>query len=128
MVWHRYNSKQPGRKVCDMRTRFSCCSVSAIRNCKCSEMDPSKLIQDSHHFATNAVSADNGGNYKVAIFYYIEAAEAIKTALDIDNSLPSALHENAVKYLERAESLHRQCSKLNFIIIFLFQNCWFLFL
>ena len=82
-------------------------------------MDPAKLIQDSRNFATSAVKADNEGNYKVAIFYYIEAAEAIKTALDIDNSLPSALHENAVKYLERAESLHRQCSKLNFIIILL---------
>ena len=79
-------------------------------------MDAAKLIQDSHHFATNAVEADKEGNYQVAIFCYIEAAESIKTALDIDRSLSPVLHNNAVQYLERAESLHTQCSKLLFLL------------
>lgn len=75
-------------------------------------MDAAKLIQDSRQFATNAVEADEQGNYRVAIFYYIEAAEAIKKALDNDKSLSSSLHDKAVQYLERAEDLHEQCSKL----------------
>lgn len=75
-------------------------------------MDATKLIQDSCQFATSAVEADQQGNYKVAIFYYIEAAEAIKKAIDNDKSLADSLHSKAVQYLERAENLHEQCSKL----------------
>ena len=80
-------------------------------------MDATKLCQDSQHFATNAVEADREGDYQVAMFYYIEAAEAIKAALDIDKSLTSSLHGMAVQYLERAENLHAQLSKLNFCSI-----------
>ena len=78
-------------------------------------MDAAKLLQDSHQFATNAIEADKDGNYKVAIFYYIEAAEAIKKALDDDKTLSPALHDKAVQYLERAESLHTQCRKLSLL-------------
>lgn len=70
-------------------------------------MDAQKLIQDSFNFATNAVHADEDGKFKIAIFFYLEAAEAIKKALDYDGSL-SALYPKAIQYLDRAESLHQQ--------------------
>ena len=74
-------------------------------------MDAQQLIQDGCQFAKLAVSSDEAGNYKVAIFYYLEAAEALKKALDFDRSL-TTLHEQAIQYLDRAETLHQQIRTL----------------
>ena len=82
-------------------------------------MDAQQLIQDSYQFATKAVQEDTAGHFKVAIFFYLEAAEAIKKALDYDETLAGAVHEKAVQYLDRAESLHRQISKISGLIFFI---------
>ncbi len=73
-------------------------------------MDAQQLLQDSYQFATKAVQEDQAGNFKVAIFFYLEAAEAIKKALDFDSSL-TEVYNKAVQYLDRAESLHKQIGK-----------------
>ena len=78
-------------------------------------MDPNQLLQDSYQFAKLATTADGEGNFKVAIFYYLEAAEAIKKALDFDQNLRlGSVSEKAHQYLDRAETLHQQIGTSKF--------------
>ena len=77
-------------------------------------MDAQQWIQDSVQFATNAVKADQSGDFTVAAFFYIEAAEALRKAISIDPGLSSA-KERALQYVERAEALKRDLSKKQFL-------------
>eukprot|EP00795_Rhopilema_esculentum_P014106 gene14106-5096_t len=81
------------------------------------KMDPNQLLQDSYQFAKLATTADGEENFKVAIFYYLEAAEAIKKALDFDQNLRlGSISEKAHQYLDRAETLHQQIAQGQIIL------------
>eukprot|EP00794_Sanderia_malayensis_P003110 gene3110-3578_t len=71
-------------------------------------MDLNQLLQDSLQFATKAREEDVAGNFEVAIFFYREAAEAIKKVQDIDKNLGSMYYNNAIQYLDRIDFLHNQ--------------------
>ena len=69
-------------------------------------MDANQLLQDGTIFAGKAVAHDRAGEYKVAHFFYMEAAEAILKAIanDQNNTLVAAKGK-ALQYIERAEAL-----------------------
>ncbi|XP_077978254.1 calpain-7-like [Glandiceps talaboti] len=69
-------------------------------------MNTDALIQDAIKFATNATRCDQSGDYKVAIFYYTEAIEALYNALSI-NPDPSLI-EKYNEYINRRKELEEQ--------------------
>eukprot|EP00058_Branchiostoma_floridae_P000516 XP_002586004.1 hypothetical protein BRAFLDRAFT_110216 [Branchiostoma floridae] len=66
-------------------------------------MDASALEVDAFSFASVAVRLDQEGNHDEAIFYYLEAAEALRNAGQAGSKL--AVVEKAMEYLDRVEQL-----------------------
>ncbi|XP_078656259.1 calpain-7-like [Branchiostoma floridae x Branchiostoma belcheri] len=66
-------------------------------------MDVSALELDAVSFASIAVRLDQEGNQDEAIFYYLEAAEALRNAGQAGSKM--AVVEKAMEYLDRVEQL-----------------------
>lgn len=63
-----------------------------------------ELEQDVVESASRAVQFDKDGKLDIAIYYYVDAAEVLKTALSQGSSFPSG-DDKIEEYLKRAEEL-----------------------
>ncbi|KAH3719763.1 calpain-7-like [Dreissena polymorpha] len=68
------------------------------------DVDPAQLERDGVNFAQQAVSYDNAGQYQMAAFYYMEAAEALCNAAHSGSKIPN-ITGKANEYNERAQQL-----------------------
>ncbi|XP_066302773.1 calpain-7-like [Branchiostoma lanceolatum] len=66
-------------------------------------MDASALEVDAFSFASIAVRLDQEGKHDEAIFYYLEAAEALRNAGQAGSKMAAV--EKAMEYLDRVEQL-----------------------
>lgn len=66
--------------------------------------DPSALEQDAKNFAIKAVENDQKGNYVTAVFYYMEAAQALLNAAEAGSKIEN-ITKKAEEYISRAETL-----------------------
>jgi len=74
----------------------------------------SRLLEDGYRSATQAVSCDQKGDYQSAVFFYIEAANALDKASSYNTSLD--VRDKALEYVERAEVLRTQLKgRLQFV-------------
>lgn len=68
--------------------------------------DVQELCSDGFKFATQAVSYDKRGDAQAAVFFYVEAAEALLKAASYDSTLD--VKEKALEYVHRANVLRLQ--------------------
>ena len=68
--------------------------------------DVQQLCSDGFMLATQAVTFDKKGDFKAAIFFYVEAAEALQKALSYDPQLD--VGDKASEYVNRANFLRAQ--------------------
>ena len=81
-------------------------------------MDAQVLIRDGTKFAQKAIENDQNKNFKLAHFFYMEAAEALLKAISLDRSLEQ-IKIKALQYIERAETIQ---SMLGMDLCFLQMN------
>ncbi|KAK6166621.1 hypothetical protein SNE40_023271 [Patella caerulea] len=68
--------------------------------------DPVALVTDGVSLASCAVQLDREGKYETALFYYIEAAQALFSAYQAGAQVPN-LYEKSQEYTARAEQLKK---------------------
>ncbi|WAR09858.1 CAN7-like protein [Mya arenaria] len=76
-----------------------------LRMSEGSGADPEQLERDGAGFAQQAVACDHAGQNETAVFYYTEAAEALRNAIFAGSKMPGI---TAKLELERANFLIRQ--------------------
>ncbi|XP_052813546.1 calpain-7-like [Mya arenaria] len=66
--------------------------------------DPEQLERDGAGFAQQAVACDHAGQNETAVFYYTEAAEALRNAIFAGSKMPG-ITAKVNEYISRAEQL-----------------------
>ncbi|VDL63574.1 unnamed protein product [Hymenolepis diminuta] len=80
--------------------------------------DPSSLESDADEFIKQAKHYEEIGNYDMAIFYYVEGAQAFLNAKSAGSTNPDIL-KNAKYYTKHAESLSKKKGTLKLMLLML---------